>query len=40
MSPRGEFCPPGVNLAPRVKICSLVGMFTPSFTPRGEHSSF
>jgi hypothetical protein len=25
-------------LAPRGDICSLRGMFTPSFTPRGEHS--
>jgi hypothetical protein len=25
-------------LAPRGEICPLVGMFTPSFTPRGEHS--
>jgi hypothetical protein len=28
----------GVNLAPRGEICPLGGMFTPSFTPRGEHS--
>jgi hypothetical protein len=25
-------------LAPRGEICPLGGMFTPSFTPRGEHS--
>jgi hypothetical protein len=25
-------------LAPRGEMCSLGGMFTPSFTPRGEHS--
>jgi hypothetical protein len=27
-----------VNLVPRGEICSLRGMFTPSFTPRGKHS--
>jgi hypothetical protein len=27
-----------VTLSPRGEICSLGGMFTPSFTPRGEHS--
>jgi hypothetical protein len=27
--------PPGVNLAPRVEICPLGGMFTPLFAPRG-----
>jgi hypothetical protein len=37
-------CPQGlrlhlkVNLAPRSELCPLGGMFTPSFTPRGEHS--
>jgi hypothetical protein len=29
---------PGVNLALRGEICPLGEMFTPSFTPRGEHS--
>jgi hypothetical protein len=28
-----------VNLAPRGEICPLGGMFTPLFTPRGEHST-
>jgi hypothetical protein len=28
----------GVNLAPRGEICSPGEMFTPLFTPRGEHS--
>jgi hypothetical protein len=27
-----------VNLSSRGEICPLGGMFTPSFTPRGEHS--
>jgi hypothetical protein len=27
-----------VNFAPRGVICPLGGLFTPSFTPRGEHS--
>jgi hypothetical protein len=31
-TPRGELGPP------REEICPLGGMFTPSFTPRGEHS--
>jgi hypothetical protein len=31
-SPR-ENSPLGVNLVPRGEICSLGGMFTPSFTP-------
>jgi hypothetical protein len=30
--------PIGVNLASRGDICLLRGMFTPSFTPRSEHS--
>jgi hypothetical protein len=25
-------------LAPRCELCPLGGMFTPLFTPRGEHS--
>jgi hypothetical protein len=28
----------GLNLAPRVEICPLGGIFTLSFTPRGEQS--
>jgi hypothetical protein len=40
---RGPFltlplAPLGVNLAPRGEICPLGVKFTPSFTPRGEHS--
>jgi hypothetical protein len=30
--------PLGVKLAPSGELCPLEGMFTPSFTPRGEHS--
>jgi hypothetical protein len=33
----GEVCPLGLNLAPREELCPLGEMFTPSFTPRGEH---
>jgi hypothetical protein len=29
---------PGVHLAPRDELCPLGGLFTDSFTPRGEHS--
>jgi hypothetical protein len=36
--PQGRTSPLGVNLAPRGEICPLEGMFTPLFTPRGEHS--
>jgi hypothetical protein len=35
---RGEVCPLGANLAPRCELCYLGVLFTPSFTPRGEHS--
>jgi hypothetical protein len=34
----GISSPLGVNLGPRGEICPLGGMFTPSFTPRGQHS--
>jgi hypothetical protein len=36
--PQGGISPLGVNLAPRGEICPLGVKFTPSFTPRGEHS--
>jgi hypothetical protein len=36
--PLGRGLPLGVNLAPRGEICPLGEMFTPLFTPRGEHS--
>jgi hypothetical protein len=36
--PQGWISPIGVNLAPRGEICPLWVKFTPSFTPRGEHS--
>jgi hypothetical protein len=36
--PQGLSLPLGVNLAARSDICPRGGMFTPSFTPRGEHS--
>jgi hypothetical protein len=36
--PQGWTSLQGVNLAPRGEICHLGGMFTPSFTPRGDHS--
>jgi hypothetical protein len=36
--PQKRTSPLGENLAPRGDICPLLGgMFTPSFTPRGEH---
>jgi hypothetical protein len=39
---RGQFLTtwfaPGVKFAPRVELCPLGGMFTPSFTLSGEHS--
>jgi hypothetical protein len=38
LGPQGITSPLGVNLAPRGEIFPLGGMFTPSFTPRGEHS--
>jgi hypothetical protein len=33
-----ECTSPLMNLTPRGEICPLGGMFTPSFTPRGEHT--
>jgi hypothetical protein len=36
--PQGWTSPPGVNLATRGELCPLGEMFTPSFTPRDEHS--
>jgi hypothetical protein len=36
--PQGITSPLGVNLAPRGELCPLGVKFTPSFTPRGEHS--
>jgi hypothetical protein len=37
LHPKGLTSPLGVYLAPRVVILPLGVMFTPSFTPRGEH---
>jgi hypothetical protein len=39
-APWGPFLnlPLGVNLAPMGEICPLGRMFTPSFTPKGDHS--
>jgi hypothetical protein len=39
LAPKGEICPLGVNLAPKGEMCPLGEMFTPSITPRGEHST-
>jgi hypothetical protein len=36
--PRGSFLTS--PLAPRGEICFLGGVFTPSFTPKGERSQF
>jgi hypothetical protein len=41
---RGQFvatwvCPWGWTWPPRVNFWSLAKMFTPSYTPRGEHST-
>jgi hypothetical protein len=36
--PQGGISPLGVNLAPRGEIFPLGVKYTPSFTPRGEHS--
>jgi hypothetical protein len=35
---QGRTSPLGVNVATRGEICPLGEMFTPSLTPRGEHS--
>jgi hypothetical protein len=37
---QGITSPLGENLAPRGELCPLGVKFTPSFTPRGEHSLF
>jgi hypothetical protein len=37
--PQGIISPLGVNLAPRGEFSPLGVKFTPSFIPRGEHSS-
>jgi hypothetical protein len=36
--PLGWSLPLGVNLASRGELCPVGGIFTPSFTPSGEHS--
>jgi hypothetical protein len=36
--PQGWNLPPRGELGPQSEICLLGGMFTPLFTPRGEHS--